>query len=166
MLQRAVVIGCPGSGKSTFARRLRDASGLPLYYLDMIWHRPDKTNCTQEEFDARLAEILTTPRWLIDGNYHRTLVPRLARCDTVFLFDLPAEDCLAGALSRIGRQREDLPWLEEQPDEEFLQYIRDFQRDKLPLVREMVEQYREGKTVVTFRTRREADGWLTENFPG
>ena len=44
MFQKALVIGSPGAGKSTFARRLRDASGLPLHYLDMLWHRPDGTN--------------------------------------------------------------------------------------------------------------------------
>lgn len=43
-MKRVLVIGCPGAGKSTFARWLRDATGLPLYYLDRIWHRPDKTN--------------------------------------------------------------------------------------------------------------------------
>ena len=31
MFQRALVLGCPGSGKSTFARRLRDITGLPLH---------------------------------------------------------------------------------------------------------------------------------------
>ncbi len=53
MMQKIIVIGSPGAGKSTFARKLRDKTGLPLHYLDMIWHRPDKTNITHEEFDAR-----------------------------------------------------------------------------------------------------------------
>ena len=56
-MQKVMIIGCPGSGKSTFARRLRDLTGLPLYYLDMLWHKPDRTNITKEEFDARLIEI-------------------------------------------------------------------------------------------------------------
>lgn len=37
-----LVIGCPGAGKNTFARVLRDRTGLPLWYLDQIWHRPDR----------------------------------------------------------------------------------------------------------------------------
>ncbi len=54
-MERAIVIGCPGAGKSVFSRKLRDVSGLPLFYLDMIWHRPDKTNVPREAFDAALA---------------------------------------------------------------------------------------------------------------
>ena len=54
-MKKVLVIGCPGSGKSTFARRLRDRTGLPLYPLDLLWHRPDKTTVSEAEFDAALA---------------------------------------------------------------------------------------------------------------
>ena len=54
MFQKAIVIGSPGAGKSTFSRKLRDMSCLPLYYLDMLWHKPDKTNISKEEFDFKL----------------------------------------------------------------------------------------------------------------
>ncbi|MDE6456515.1 MAG: adenylate kinase, partial [Dysosmobacter sp.] len=102
MFQKILVIGCPGAGKSTFARRLRDLSGLPLYYLDMLWHKPDGTNASQEEFDRRLGAILREDRWIIDGNYLRTLELRLAACDAAFLMDFPTELCLAAAEARIG----------------------------------------------------------------
>lgn len=57
-MKRIIVIGSPGAGKSTFSRQLRDKTGLPLYYLDMIWHLPDRTTITKDEFDEKLAEIL------------------------------------------------------------------------------------------------------------
>ena len=50
-MKRILVIGCPGAGKSTFARALRDRTALPLWYLDQIWHRPDRTTVRREEFD-------------------------------------------------------------------------------------------------------------------
>ena len=53
-MKKILVIGCPGSGKSTFARRLRDRTELPLYPLDLLWHRPDKTTVSKAEFDAAL----------------------------------------------------------------------------------------------------------------
>ena len=76
MLERIIVIGCPGAGKSTLARRLRDETGLPLYYLDMIWHKPDQTTVSRDEFDNRLREIVSGDKWIVDGNYGRTLEMR------------------------------------------------------------------------------------------
>ena len=68
-MKKVIVIGCPGAGKTTFAERLRDKTELPLYYLDAIWHNPDRTHISREEYDARLAEILALDSWIIDGNY-------------------------------------------------------------------------------------------------
>ena len=164
-MERVIITGCPGGGKSTFARRLRDVSGLPLYYLDRLWHRPDRTTVTREAFDLRLREILREDRWIIDGNYQRTLELRLAACDTAFLLDLPPEKCLAGARSRIGRPREDLPWVETEFDEEFRQSIVEFPRDCLPRIYELLNQYREGRKIVIFRSREEADGYLERLLP-
>ena len=103
-MDKVIVIGCAGAGKSTFARKLRDLTGLPLYYLDMLWHRPDRTTITREEFDAGLRKIIGTEKWIMDGNYGRTLEMRLKACDTVFLMDFPVEVCLEGVQSRIGRK--------------------------------------------------------------
>ena len=56
-LRKIIVIGSPGSGKSTFSRKLRDKTELPLYYLDTIFHNPDRTTVSREEFDHSLSEI-------------------------------------------------------------------------------------------------------------
>lgn len=61
-MRRVLVVGCPGSGKSTFARRLCDATGLSLHYLDMLWHKPDMTTVTRDEFDMRLGVSSRTTR--------------------------------------------------------------------------------------------------------
>ena len=81
---KVIVIGSPGAGKSTFVRSLRDVTDLPLYYLDMLWHKPDRTNRSRPDFDIALDEIIEKDRWIIDGNYLRTLEKRLKACDTIF----------------------------------------------------------------------------------
>ena len=159
-MNKAIIIGCPGSGKTTFAEKLQKCTDLPLYYLDAIWHKPDKTHNPREEFDQRIAEIFETPKWIIDGNYKRTIEMRMKQCDTVFLFDLPVEMCLQGVTDRVGKERYDLPWLETQVDPEFRQFIEDFPKDTLPYIYELIEKYKDGKRVIIFKSREEADGFI------
>ncbi len=161
-MQKVLVIGCPGGGKSTFARALRDKTGLPLVYLDQIWHKPDGTQILRADFDARLQEILAQDRWIIDGNYLRTMERRLQVCDTVFLLDYPQEVCLAGAAARVGKPHEDLPWLEETFDPEFRRWIENFPQKQLPVIYDLLERYRQGRTLYIFHARAEADAWLAQ----
>ncbi len=161
-MKRVMVIGCPGAGKSTFSRKLQEKTGLPLYYLDMIWHRPDRTNVSREEFDERLGEITRRDQWILDGNYLRTMKVRLEASDTVFLLDYPLEVCLEGAISRIGKRREDLPWVETELDPEFRQWILDFQKDQMPEIRRLLEQYGVGREVNVFCSREEGEMYLRQ----
>ncbi len=159
-MQKIMIIGCPGAGKSTFARKLRDRTGLPLYYLDMLWHKPDKTTVSREEFDASLYRILEKDRWIIDGNYGRTLEMRLDACDKVFLFDLPTEVCIKGAEARIGTKREDMPWVEEEFDPEFKAWIENFKTDEMPHVYTLLEKYK-NKDITVFHSRKETEEFLS-----
>jgi len=162
MQHRILVIGSPGAGKSTFARKLRDRTGLPLYYLDMLFHNPDRTTVSRETFDERLSQILKQDQWIIDGNYQRTLPLRFEKCTEVFFFDLPVEQCLQGAASRIGQARKDLPWIETEFDPAFRQYILDFQKDQIPKIHELIEQYKSSRQITVFHSREEADAWTAK----
>mgnify|MGYP000016979572 FL=1 len=159
-MSKIIVIGCPGAGKSTFSRKLSEVTGIKLYYLDMLWHKPDKTHISREEFDIELEKIMANESWIIDGNYTRTLEARLKECDTAFLLDYPLEICLEGAASRIGKERVDMPWTEDEFDEEFKQYIIDFSKDNLPVIYELLDKYRDTKKIIIFKSRNEADDYL------
>lgn len=158
-MERIIVIGCPGAGKSTFARKLRDKTGLPLYHLDMIWHKPDKTHISREEFDGLQEAILHTPKWIIDGNYSRTMERRLQMCDTVFFLDLPTDLCLQGVQKRIGVKREDMPWVEDVFDDEFRKFIERFTNTERPGIYVLLEKYPE-KNLVIFRSHTEIDQYF------
>lgn len=139
-MKRVLVIGCPGSGKSTFARRLREITGLPIVYLDRLYWNADKTAVSRDEFDRRLRAALMRNKWIIDGNYARTLEARLDRCDTVFFLDYPAEICLTGIAERRGIPREDMPWVEITEDPAFTAFVRDFQDEVRPQIIRCLER--------------------------
>lgn len=165
-MKKVIVIGSPGAGKSTFARKLRDATNLLLYYLDMLWHKSDRTTISETEFDQQLDLLLKKDRWIIDGNYQRTLERRVKACDTVFLLDYPLAVCLSGAESRIGQAREDMPWQETDFDPEFKQWIIDFEKDQLPYIYQLLDRYQDSKEVVIFKTRAESEEYFHRVFIG
>lgn len=162
-MKKVIIIGCPGSGKTTFALKLNEITGIPIYHLDAIWHKPDKTHIPREEFDSRLTDILATDSWIIDGNYKRTIEMRMKECDTVFLFDLSVDECIKGVTERIGRKRADMPWVETELDSEFRQFIVDFPSDTLPYIYELIDRYKDEKQVVVFKNRVEADEYINKS---
>ena len=157
--KRVAVIGCPGGGKSTFSRALRDRVDLPLYHLDAIYWREDRTHLSREEFYPLMQEIIAREEWIIDGNYQSTLEWRVAACDLLIFLDYPTEVCLEGVRARRGQKRSDMPWVEEGDDEEFPAFIRSFESESKPKILELLEKYPD-KAVVTFRTREEAERYL------
>ena len=158
-MKRIMIIGCPGSGKSTFARALAAKTGLPLYYLDMMYWNPDRTTKPKEEFRAALRETVSLPEWIIDGNYGSTLEIRMEVCDTVIFLDYPVEVCIAGVEERRGKPRPDMPWVEVEPDLEFIEFIKKYNEESRPKVIELLEKYKE-KNIIIFKSRAEADEYL------
>ena len=159
MTERILVIGSPGAGKTTLARALSEKLDLPLVHLDMLHWREGWTEAPREEFDALLGEALARPRWIIDGNYSRTLPLRLSRCDTVVCLDYPRLLCLWGAVKRVlknaGRSRPDMgPGCPERLDPEFLRYIWNFRKTQRQKIFALLDGF-EGRVIV-LRNRREA----------
>jgi len=127
-MRRALVIGSGGSGKTTFATRLADATGLPLIHLDSHYWLPNWQKRTDEEWRSLVRALLAGERWIMDGNYGGTLDERLDACDTVFFLDVPRAECIARVLRRQlaswGRHRPEMPeGCKERLSLEFLAWI-------------------------------------------
>lgn len=158
-MKKVLIIGCPGSGKSTFAKKLHQQTGLPLYHLDNLYWNADGTRVERPLFLERLDQALQNEQWIIDGNFFSTMDLRLAHCDTALFLDYPTEVCLQGVYQRLGTPRSDIPWVDTEPDEEFIAFIRNFSADLRPQILALLEKHSQ-KEVHTFRTRAEADAFL------
>ena len=158
---RILILGCPGSGKSTFARALAAKTGLPLVHLDTVWWRADGTHISRAEFDRALAELLAGEKWIMDGDYSRTYEVRVRACDTVIFLDYPEEVCMAGIVARVGQNRPDMPWTESTLDPELVAMVKNFATDNRPVLLSLFQKYPE-KQVITFTSREEADRWLSQ----
>ena len=160
-MRKIIVIGCPGSGKSTFSKALHRITGIPLIHLDMLYWNPDRTTVERPVFLERLTEALRGDAWIIDGNYASTMELRMRSCDTVIFLDYPPEVCLDGVRQRQGRPRSDIPWTDAEEDTEFLAFIRNYAAQNRPQVMELLERYAH-KRILTFTSRTEADAFLTQ----
>ena len=155
--RRIIVIGCCGAGKSTFSKQLSTITGLPLYHLDNLYWQPDRTHLEFRAFLKKQKSIMKTERWIIDGNYGRTMKYRMRRSDLIFFFDLPADICLQGVMKRDIR-RDDISCALE-PDREFLAYIESYRDVSRPQVLQRIQRYAKGQ-LITFYTHKDADDYL------
>jgi len=158
-MKKIIVIGCPGSGKSTFSRALHKITGLPLYHLDMMYWNSDRTTVERSVFRDRLENVLVKDAWIIDGNYASTMELRIQACDTVFFLDYPPDVCIEGIRARIGKARTDMPWVEEGEDEEFLEFVKNYNVENRPFVIDLLDKYSD-KNIIVFKSRDEADEYI------
>ena len=160
---KIIVLGCSGSGKSTFSRKLAARTGLPLIHLDNIWWRPDQTHITREEFDQKLNEILHDDFWIIDGNYSRTYEERIRASDAIIFLDYSEEVCMDGITRRVGQNRPDIPWTEQHLNPELVKFVHAFHETGRSQLLALIEKYSDKKALI-FKTREEAGEWVSQTF--
>lgn len=168
-MQRILIIGNAGSGKTTFGKKLAEKLQIPLVHLDRLFWCGEWEHLSRNEFDALVQTELKKPAWIIDGNYNRTLPHRLKYCDTVFYFDLPSVTCLLGITKRLftnyGKSREDMGGncVERLDSRKFylyrnvLRFNKEHRNDYLQLLSKAPNT-----RIVIFRKRRDADRFLAE----
>lgn len=98
--KRVIILGSPGSGKSTFAQKIAPHISLPVYGMDDLNWQPYWAPTEPELFYAKLVKLLHNKEWLIEGSYPQYLDIRLARAQFVIYLDTSTSICLWRAFKR------------------------------------------------------------------
>lgn len=168
--KRILVIGCCGTGKSTFAKFLSGKLKRELIHLDQHFHNPNWVPKSSEEFDEIVRSLVLKDEWIMDGNYSRTLSMRASFADLIFFFDYPSFFCTyrilkRGIKSKLGiEKRTDLPdgcydtWV----NWEFIKFTWNFNRDLIPRTYEALEKF-DKKKLLIFKNYREFKKYLKDS---
>lgn len=166
-MRRVLVLGSSGSGKSTFARRLSQATGLPMVSIDALYWQPGWQPSEPGPFEQQMTQTAEQPEWIMDGNYLSQGAGLLRRtlADTIFWFDLPRRVCMTGILLRIlrsyGKVRPEMAaGCPERLDLEFIRYVWTYRARQRPKLLAFFKGLRPDQHFVRFASRSEADQYL------
>jgi adenylate kinase family enzyme len=169
-MQRILVIGSPGAGKSTLARRLSERLRLPLIHLDREYFGPGWTMPSRPEWRERVKALAARPAWVMEGNYASTFDIRVPRATAIVWLDLPWWKCALNVLWRVarnyGRTRADLgPGCVEKFDWSFMRWIWSYPRTMRPKTARMLERLRPDQGVYVLRSRSEIPALMATLAP-
>jgi len=165
-MERIMIIGSPGSGKSTLAIKLGKKLNLPVVHLDKLFWNSGWVESSREELDEKIRAAMNMEKWIMDGNYSRTMEMRLERADGVIYLDLPRIVCLWSVLKRVvrnyGQVREDMPeGCPERLDVEFLRFVWDFNGKNREKIYGLLKNA-DGRKIIIIKSRRAAKKFLEE----
>ena len=165
-MERILVIGCGGAGKSTLARQLGEKLKLPVVHLDSIFWLPNWVERNRDEFDELVRQELMKQTWIMDGNFNRALPERVKYCDTIIYLDFSRMACLLGVLKRIittyGTVRPDMgAGCPERFDLEFLKWVWNFNKNKRESYYRLLNET-EGVNTIVLKNRRMVKRFLKE----
>ena len=163
-MKRIMIIGCGGAGKSTLARQLGEKTGLPVVHLDKLFWRPGWEHISRDEFDVLHREALMGEKWILDGNFDRTMEERIKHCDTVIYLDFSRSACLYGVAKRIlttyGKVRPDMgEGCPERFDMDFLKWVWNFNKNKRENTYRLLNEA-EGIEKIVLKNRRAVRAFL------
>ena len=152
-MERILIIGCGGAGKSTLARQLGEKTGLPVVHLDKLFWHPGWVESTKDEIDVKIRAEMAKPQWIMDGNYNRTLPERVKHCDTIIYLDFSRIACLMGVMKRVittyGTVRPDMgEGCPERFDLDFLKWVWNYNRDKRERNYKLLNEADHAQTIV------------------
>ena len=169
-MKRILIIGSSGAGKSTFARRLHEATGIELVHLDKVFWKPNWVETPKDEWKKTVAKVLEGEVWIIDGNYSGTLELRMQYADTIIFLDFPPTICVWRVLKRVafyrkGKRPDMAAGCDERFDLEFLKWIWDYPRRTKPKVEALLIKFQATKKIIRLASTKEVENFFVNRLP-
>lgn len=169
-MQRVVVLGPGGAGKTEVANAISQRTGLPVVHLDRIFWRENWAPAPRGEARRELDAAIAGDRWILDGNFLDAGDSRFERADTVVFLDLPRRTCFRRVLWRLVRDRRrgraDLPkGSREGFDPDFLRWIWRYPHVDRPRVLALLAELEDRVDVRRLRSPREVRAYLAALAP-
>lgn len=159
-MKRVLIIGCGGSGKSTFSQQLHQATGLPLIHLDQEFWHPNWVESTPGEWEQTVRRLIANPKWIQDGNYGGTMAMRFERADTIIYLQTPSWKCVWRVFLRTakhyGKTRPHMPeGCPERFQWKFLHYVAMYNKTRHPGIMKRLEAVADTKAIHILTSNRE-----------
>ena len=164
-MDKIMVIGCGGAGKSTFSRQLCQILKISVHHLDTLGWQAGWVATPREEFDEEVSKLILNEKWIIDGNYGRTFDVRFEQADTIFFLNMSRTRCLYRVFKRRilnhGKSRPDMKeGCPEKLDFEFIKWVWHYKKHKSPKILEKLKILEKEKKVIVFNKPSEVERFL------
>lgn len=166
MYNRISIVGGSGSGKSTLCNILSKNLNLPAIHLDAINFLPNWVEIDKKERDRIISSKSMQDKWVIDGNYSKTLKERFERADLIIWLDYSTIMLLKGVLKRLfkdlHKERSEIPGCKERISPTFIKYVITYNKTKRHLILDNIKDIPNDKILV-FKRQKDLNNWL-KNF--
>lgn len=164
-MAKIIIIGCPGSGKSTLTFKMQEMLKYPVLHLDKIYHINNNEHISREELIDKVNNFaLSNNNWIIDGNYISTIEQRIKLADIIILFDFNTKICIENAINRSKKERTvDMAdgFDNSKIKDEFLNFITKFKKESLPKILDILSNYGKDKKIIMLKDYQDVDNFLT-----
>ncbi|KIL52086.1 DNA topology modulation protein [Jeotgalibacillus soli] len=169
-MQKIIIIGSGGAGKSTLSKQLGEQLQIPVYHLDALFWNPGWTPSLKSYFQEKLLGIMKKEQWIMDGNFGSTMDLRIKEADTVIFLNYSRWLCLARAIKRRityhGKTRPDMgEGCPEKLDLDFLRWIWHYPDQKAPRIFNKLEGLKNEKNIIILSSPKETKKWLQQMRP-
>lgn len=165
MYKRISIVGGSGSGKSTLCNILSKELNLPAIHLDAINFNSNWVEIDKTERDKIIFAKSSEDKWVIDGNYNKTLKERFNRADLIIWLDYSTFAQLKGIFKRYFKtrntERPEIPGCKERLDFTFVKYVATYNKKKRPIIVNYLKDIPKDKILI-FKRQKDLNNWLKE----